>query len=417
MNLRIRVKKRRLLIAAIAVCSMGAFYAFSAHAETLDSLSGAGAGGWFAKGDMLSVETGMEDGYQTMEFTCLDTDYHGGYLFVADDVIPYSLGVRYAQSSNDYSVSDVRTWLNQSFADTLSVADELLPVKLAETDDSISDRVFCLSVEEVKNPSYKEITRKTWSPIRGMRYYWTRTPRENTDNQAYMVQYNGHIASSRVSLTEAGIRPAFVLLRETADTSQGKIWYEGDTQERVLHGKPYRFRCIDPDYCDAGMNRAGALFVCDTILGGNLCAFDDMHNGWEASDLRFWLNEGIEDKDGLAKAVTTINFTYAGKSRNYQLAEKDFTKRRQPGSAIQDQMFCLSLEEALRYSGWLWKLGGSSADNYTEAGSHTMGYWLRTPAAGDGTKSYAVTYDGRVAPEEVNNKKIGFRPAFVAVQE
>lgn len=51
------------------------------------------------------------------------------------------------------------------------------------------------------------------------------------------------------------------------------------------------------------------------------------------------------------------------------------------------------------------------------AGTFTTGYWLRTPAAGDGTKGYAVTYDGRVAPEDVTNKKIGIRPAFVVVQE
>lgn len=40
---------------------------------------------------------------------------------------------------------------------------------------------------------------------------------------------------------------------------------------------------------------------------------------------------------------------------------------------------------------------------------------LRTPAAGDGTK--VATYDLLVAPEDVTNKKIGIRPAFVVVQE
>ena len=46
-----------------------------------------------------------------------------------------------------------------------------------------------------------------------------------------------------------------------------------------------------------------------------------------------------------------------------------------------------------------------------------MGYWLRTPAARDGNLCYAVTYDGSVAPEQVNNNKIGIRPVFVAIQE
>ena len=46
-----------------------------------------------------------------------------------------------------------------------------------------------------------------------------------------------------------------------------------------------------------------------------------------------------------------------------------------------------------------------------------MGYWLRTPAARDESLCYAVTYDGRVAPEAVHSDRIGIRPAFVAEQK
>lgn len=405
------IRRRNTLTALLLTCSAcSILMGFSAKAEDT-------AGKAYEKGERLQVETGLSDGFDSMSFTCLDEDYQGGYLFVADEIIPYGLSVRYAASSNNYSVSDVRTWLNGYFADTLSVAEQLVSVKLSETDDSISDRVFCLSMDDVKNPSYKGIARKTWTPQRGMRYYWTRSARENTENQAYMVQYNGHIASSRVSLTEAGIRPAFVLGKKDADVSQGKIWYVGDTQERKVHGKTYTFRCIDPNYCDAGMNRTGALFLCDSIIGGDASVFDETHNGWEASELRDWLNEGAEDTRGIADAVTTIHYTYAGKGNSYRLAERNFTKRKQPGKDITDKMFCLSLEEALRYGNYLWKLNGSEYDNFTLAGSHTMGYWLRTPAAKDGKLCYAVTYDGRVVPEEVQNDQIGIRPAFVAIQE
>ena len=181
MNWRIRMKKRHALFVLVATCSAISYlFGFIAHAETVR-----GEEGRFETGDTLEVETGLGDGYSTLGFTCLDTDYRGGYLFVSDEIIPYSLCVRYAASNNDYTYSDVRTWLNQQFADTLSVSGDLLPVKLSETGDSISDRVFCLSVDEVKNPAYKAITRKIWTPQRGMRYYWTRSPRENTTNQAY----------------------------------------------------------------------------------------------------------------------------------------------------------------------------------------------------------------------------------------
>ena len=287
--------KRSYAAAAILVsCSVFSFLlGFNVQAAERDS--------WdrFQEGESLSVETGLSDGFSTMNFICLDTDYRGGYLFVSEDVIPYSLSTRYAASDNAYGTSDARTWLNQYYADTLSVADELLPIKLEETDDSVSDRVFCLSEDEVKNAAYKEWTRKKWTPQRGMRYYWTRTARENTSNQAYLVQYNGQVASSRVSLTEAGIRPAFVIGHEAPD----HIWYEGDTQERTIDGKTYVFRCIDPNYCDAGSNRVGALFLCDSIIGGDVCQFDENLNAWEAADLRTWLNEEVENTERLPLAV------------------------------------------------------------------------------------------------------------------
>lgn len=412
MNTIIRIKKRHALAGLMAVCSAAGFlFGFTAHAEMLPP------GTDYQPGERILVETGLDDGYSNMDFSCLDTDYQGGYLFVADDVIPYSLSARYGVSDNDYTYSDARSWLNQYFADTLSVAEDILPVKLEETEDSISDWVFCLSIDEVKKTSYKSAVRKVWQPQRGMRYYWTRSKRENTANQAYMVQYNGHIASSRVSLSEAGLRPAFVLRRTEKETGQGKIWYEGDTQERIIHGKSYTFRCIDPNYCDAGGNRAGALFLCDSIIGGDESIFDETHNNWGASALRSWLNEDLEDTEGIADTVTTVGYTYAGKSSDYFVSERKFTKRRQASAAVEDKIFCLSLEEALRYASRLWKLDGSEQDNFNLAGSHTMGYWLRTPVARDGNLCYAVTYDGRVAPDQVDSDRIGLRPAFVAIQE
>lgn len=405
----VRFRKAHMAAAVAAACAMCSFLmGFTVRAEEVS--------GQFQKGEILTVETGLEE-YASMDFVCLDTDYCGGYLFLSEEVIPYSLSTRYAAADNSYSTSDIRTWLNQYFADTLSVAEELMPVKLAETDDSLSDRVFCLSEEEVKNPAYKEWTRTKWTPQRGMRYYWTRTARENTSNQAYMVQYNGQVASSRVSLTEAGVRPAFVIGHEAPDTSEGHIWYVGDTQERMIDGETYTFRCIDPNYCDAGSNRVGALFLCDSIIGGDKSIFDDKFNAWEAATVREWLNSSLADANGIAAAETTVSTTYAGKSSDYQTSDRKFTKRIRRGQETEDEVFCLSLEEALRYAGYLWKLDGSDYDNFTQPGTHTIGYWLRTPAARGDHLVYAVTYDGQIVPQEVDNSRIGIRPAFVAVQE
>lgn len=408
----IRMRKSRALAGLLVLSSAISFFlGFAARAEeSTETVSR------FQVGDSLSVETGLEDGFESLDFSCLDTDYAGGILFLSDQVIPYELCSRYAASTNDYTDSDIRTWLNQYFADSLSVTEELMPVKLEETSDSVSDRVFCLSLDEVKNTEYRAFTKENWMPERGNRYYWTRTKRENTENQAYMVQYNGHIASSRVSLTQAGVRPAFVLKKAEKDTDQEKIWYPGDIQEREIDGKSYTFSCIDPDYRDAGGNRVGALFLCDSIIG-NESSFDETLNAWEVSDLRRWLSQALSDSEGMAETVTTCPFTYAGKSRDYLLSEKKFTKRARSGKETKDNLFSLSLEDAIRYQDVLWKLNGAKENNFTVAGTYQMGYWLRTPAGGDGTKCYAVTYDGRVAPEVVNNEKMGIRPAYVAVQK
>ena len=99
MNWRIRMKKRHALFVLVATCSAISYlFGFIAHAETVR-----GEEGRFETGDTLEVETGLGDGYSTLGFTCLDTDYRGGYLFVSDEVIPYSLCVRYAASNNDYT--------------------------------------------------------------------------------------------------------------------------------------------------------------------------------------------------------------------------------------------------------------------------------------------------------------------------
>ncbi len=108
---------------------------------------------------------------------------------MSDDVIPYTLSSRYGSSDNDYTNSDARIWLNQYFADTLSVAQDILPVKLEETEDSISDRVFCLSIDEVKKNFIRRLpVRRSPSVECGI---IDALKRENTANQAYMVQYNG----------------------------------------------------------------------------------------------------------------------------------------------------------------------------------------------------------------------------------
>ena len=49
----------------------------------------------YEAGENIQVMTGLAGDLRTMGFTCIDSDYRGGSLFVADEIIPYSLASRY----------------------------------------------------------------------------------------------------------------------------------------------------------------------------------------------------------------------------------------------------------------------------------------------------------------------------------
>lgn len=365
----------------------------------------------FQKGEKQTVKTELPGEWEEMTFTCIDEDYKGGQLFLADQVIPYALCSGFG-SGTGYDTSGVRAWLNLQFADGLSVSDQILPTRLSEGNDSINDRVFCLSLAEVRSEPYKTYTLGNWEPEAGNRFYWTRTM--SSGNHAYLVQYNGHIAAEQTTTMEAGIRPAYVLKKPGMDNTQDRLWYTGDVQERSIAGITYTFRCIDPDYMDAAKRR-GALFLCDEVIGGDQSVYDTKNNNWGSSGLRLWLNNNLENAENLMDTVTTVRYSYSGSTTSYEAALNRFTKAAVRTGDSVDKLFCLSLEEAIRYQDSLWKLHGADHNNYVNAGTYTMGYWLRTPVTG-GNRAYQVSWDGRILAGEVSSQSIGFRPAFVAYQ-
>lgn len=236
----------------------------------------------------------------------------------------------------------------------------------------------------------------------------------SSGNYAYLVQYNGHIAAEQITTMEAGIRPAYVLKKPGMDNTQDRLWYTGDVQERSIAGITYTFRCIDPDYMDAAKRR-GALFLCDEVIGGDQSVYDTKNNNWGSSGLRLWLNNNLENAENLMDTVTTVRYSYSGSTTSYEPALNRFTKAAVRTGDSVDKLFCLSLEEAIRYQDSLWKLHGADHNNYVNAGTYTMGYWLRTPVTG-GNRAYQVSWDGRILAGEVSSQSIGFRPAFVAYQ-
>ena len=368
-------------------------------------------------GSVLTVETGLSGRYHSMEFICLDDAYQGGYLFLAKDVIPYGTAPGYG-TTGDYTDSRLRRWLNDSFYEGLSIAPRIQKADLTESTDVVADYVFCLSRDEVLE--YSASAMDSWTEEAGTGSFWTRTSDEMMGAYVYAVTAQGHLASIPAKDRNSGVRPAFILGEADKEEESGRFYMEGDTQERELAGQSYVFRCVDPDYADAGGNPVGALFLCDEVIGADICRFGEPGmNSWAESTLRSWLNDNLANRTDLAPADTSIRASYSGKTSAYgqSLSLGRFTKEITEKEPSEDEIFCLSLEEAIRYQDYLWRLRGSGDDNFIHTGTYTSGYWLRTPYTYNIGMAYAVTSEGEITAVDVENESVGFRPAYVVKQK
>lgn len=367
-------------------------------------------------GAVITVGTGLPGDLSRMEFTCVDDSYEGGALFVADKVIPYGLAPGYGRNGN-YTDSRARQWLNDEFYNGLSVSPRIRGVKLVESADVLSDYVFCLSEEETA--LYADYVMDGWEPQKGGQAYWTRTQDKEIEAYAYAITSEGHLSSLPAVDRTVGLKPAFVLGGEDSGQVTERMYQEGDTQERKIAGQPYVFRCIDADYADVGGNHKGALFLCDSVIGGNICTYEDSgNNQWATCGLRSWLSDNLNHRGDLVEADTTVQASYTGRTGFYgnSLTMGKFTKTPVEETATEDAVYCLSLPEAIRYKDYLWRLNGAAQDNYVETGSYTAGYWLRTPYTFDERLSYCVTSEGEITAIQTDNESVGFRPAYVVKQ-
>jgi len=91
---------------------------------------------------------------------------------------------------------------------------------------------------------------------------------------------------------------------------------------------------------------------------------------------------------------------------------------------LQDKVFILSLDEALKYRDVLWRFNGSEINNpLTQVSAYSKGYYLRTPQDGGlndflyGDGIYVVSLvDGNIQPVSVNETSFGIRPAMAIPQ-
>lgn len=215
---------------------------------------------------------------------------------------------------------------------------------------------------------------------------------------------------------------------------QTGIYREGDIQIRSIGGRQYRFRCIDEDYSDERENAgSAALFLCETVIRSDIESDRQsvrkwefgMDNNYKTSYVRTWLqkNTNTPMKD-IPFVYTGVNTAYQGKtgSGEYeQFTFDDVEKYEKPFQMMEDQLFILSLEEAVKYRDVLWKFNGSSQNNpQSQYSPYSKGYYLRTPQyeGEDGFQFGKGIYmvdlaNGSLHPVDVSDTSIGIRPAFV----
>lgn len=210
-----------------------------------------------------------------------------------------------------------------------------------------------------------------------------------------------------------------------------RCWFVGDTLIREIGGRSYLFTCIDDDYRNGNSdNTKCALFLCGTVIRSDTDSTDSKReiikfgelNNYKTSEWRRWLikNSGEAVKEAVL-VNTGVNSAFLGQTAAGaygEAAETCLVKKELPLQVMEDRLFILSLEEALRYRDRLW-------DVESDESSYSRGYWLRTPAYREdgsgrfvyGDMEYAVDLEsGRIGPAEISDTEFGIRPAFCLPQ-
>lgn len=251
--------------------------------------------------------------------------------------------------------------------------------------------------------------------------------------ETVMLPATGHIDFSHDGICEVCYRPA-------SEIPKNMHYRIGDVQARTIGNKVYLFRCIDEDYEDAmGNIQRTALFLCDSVIRSDILektrqAIDGLsnklsfgsNNNYKYSEIREWLLNHVE-ADFVYETYIGITRSYIGatwKGSYEQFNDNSLMAMKEMFQLLQDKVFILSLDEALKYRDVLWRFNGSEINNpLTQASAYSKGYYLRTPQDGGlndflyGDGIYVVSLvDGNIQPVSVNETSFGIRPAMAIPQ-
>lgn len=235
-----------------------------------------------------------------------------------------------------------------------------------------------------------------------------------------------------------GVRP-FILLKspETGEKAEPSNWKTGDIQMRQIGQKLYRFRCVDEDYSDnLDGRRSAALFLCDSVIRADTCSSMALKeisfgpdNNYKSSRIREWLAQNsVNSSFNLEPVLIGINTAYTGGTVAGTMEQLDGSLLAPHDigfQLMQDRLFCLSVEEALRYRKELWRFGSQQNNPAVQISPYSQGYYLRTPYYAEDHEGrfyysdhvYAVDLvNGNIHPVPAGSRTYGLRPAFAVPQ-
>ncbi len=215
--------------------------------------------------------------------------------------------------------------------------------------------------------------------------------------------------------------------QEPADEIPEAVHYSiGDLQIRSIGDKLYLFRCIDDDFEDAMENSQKlALFLCDSIIRSDINGASKKFefgnsNNYKYSKVRDWLLENANDDNFVHQTYIGMTYSYLGVTpigAYEQFSENCLNGERSGFQQMQDRVFILSVDEAIKYKDYLWKFNGSQENNpESQLSAYSRGYYLRTPQT-NGQGIYVVSLvDGNIRPTEISDTSIGIRPVMAVTQ-
>lgn len=382
-------------------------------------------------GDRLQTALQTPTGPVVLNFTCLDDNYLGSgkLLYLADEVLGQEITGACFLEDESYEESALRRYFRLGFVNELSIGAALLPIPWPDFAGA-SDYAGLLSQKEYE--AYREQIGE------GERYF-LRTSKEENTIQA--VETDGSIVTVPAAENRGyGARPVILLERPQLEAdAEPHAWQRGDLQIRKIGGRDYLFRCIDEDFSDnQGTHRSAALFLCDSVIRSDADSDADQlrifsfgeNNNYKNSEVRNWLAAHASDSSFEMEPIYTgVTAAYTGSTVEGMFSQMDASRLKPYEIGFQlldDRLFCLSVEEAVKYRDELWRFSGADTDNpQTQISPYSGGYYLRTPVffRGDGgdfcytDEIYVVDlYLGSIHPAKTDSRGIGLRPAFALPQ-